>query len=313
MAAILDPFVLEYAPGPLVELHPSIVRLRIAFYSLLSTLSPVADDRLTSAWIWDGNAVDVRYGFYRSLESLESAGSEVGRALTAPSSEARDAVGATTLARWDLQGVLVGLDDADLDADPGGGEWTIRQTLAHIIGGQRGYAWGSAYWLSLGDQPRAQGRQTAPDELFEQMPPEEDEAPGSLADIRARLDGVVDATSSRYATLTPAEMAVMGGWSGFPVTIGFRMWRWPSHIEEHTVQVDKTLDMLGRRRTEVQRLVRLNAAAFGRLESLVFGRPPAELDAAGVPASLQTVAAALDELGPSVKAAADAGVQAPDW
>lgn len=313
MGPVLDPFVLEYAPGPLVELHPSVVRLRGALEATLSRFALIPDERLTSAWTWNGNAVDVRYGFYRVLETIESAASGVGRALTAPSSEARDAVGATTFARWDLHGVLAGLADSDLDADPGGGEWTVRQTLGHIIGGQRGYAWGSAYWLSTRDQPRVPGRQHAPDELFEAMPAEEDEALGSLAEVRASLDDVVDATSSRYATLTPDEMSVMGGWSGFPVTIGFRMWRWPSHIEEHTVQVDKTLDMLGRRRTEVQRLLRLNAAAYGRLEALVFGRPAADLEAAGVPVMLESIAAQLDELAPSVGAAAEAGVRAADW
>ena len=105
------------------------------------------------------------------------------------------------------------------------------------------------------------------------MPKEEDEATGTLADVRTKLDDIVDATSSRYATLTPDEMEVMGGWSGFPVTVGFRMWRWSSHIEEHTVQVEKTLDMLGRRRTEVQYLIRLITRAFGRLEAVVFGLP----------------------------------------
>ena len=279
---------------------------------MLALFAQIPDERLTSAWTWEGNAVDVRYGFYRVLEILESGASDVARAGAARSTEARDAVGATTAARWNLHGLLAGLADTDLDADPGGGEWTIRQTLAHIIGGQRGYAWGSAYWLSVREQPRPAGRQVAPDELFEAMPDEVDEARGALADVRRQLDDVVDGTSSRYATLTPDEMVVMGGWSGFPVTIGFRMWRWSSHIEEHTVQVDKTLDMLGRRRSEVQRLVRLNAAAYGRLEALVFGRPAAQLDGDAL-RSLDALAAALSDLGPAVKAAADAGVPAPDW
>ena len=72
-------------------------------------------------------------------------------------------------------------------------------------------------------------------------------------------------TSSRYATLTDDDMKVMGGWSGIPVTIGFRQWRWSSHIHEHTIQIEKTLDMLGMHRSEVDWLTRLNARAFGRL------------------------------------------------
>jgi hypothetical protein len=220
-------------------------------------------------------------------------------------------VGATSAARWDLQGVLAGLSDSDLDADPGGGEWTVRQTMAHIIGGQRGYAWGSAYWISVRNEPKPEGPRRAPDELFASMPEDEVEATGTLADVSQKLDDIVDATSSRYATLTTDEMAAAAGWYGFPVTVAFRMWRWPSHIEEHTVQVEKTLDMLRHRATEVARLVRLNHRAMGRLEALVFGRATEQLDEAGVAATLDRVATALRGMAAPVKAAADAGVPGP--
>lgn len=275
MTAVLDPFILERAPGPTVELDPAIVRTRAALNDLLARLARVDDAALTYVWGWDGKDVDIRYMFYRALESLESATSAASHAIAgAPSTEARDAVATATAARWDTHGILATLTDADLDADPGGGEWTVRQTLAHIIGGQRGYAWGSAYWLSVRDEPKPDGPRRAPDDLFSAMPDESVEATGSIAEARRKLDDIVDATSSRYATLTTDEMNVSGGWAGFPLTIRFRMWRWSSHIQEHTVQIDKTLDMLGRRRTEVQYLLRLIARAYGRLEATAFGRPP---------------------------------------
>jgi hypothetical protein len=312
MTAVLDPFVLERAPGPVVGLHPSLGRLRNAFNSTFDVLGTIPDERLTCLWVWDGNEINVRYAFYRTLETLESAAAEVARAIGGhESSEAREAVGATSAARWDLQGVLAGLSDADLDADPGGGEWTVRQTLGHIIGGQRGYAWGSAYWISVRNEPKPAGPRRAPDELFAGMPSDEDEASGNLADVRHKLDDVVDSTSSRYATLSIDEMEAAAGWYGFPVTVGFRMWRWPSHIEEHTVQVEKTLDMLRHRATEVERLVRLNARAMGRLEALVIGRAEEQLDTARVPAVLDRVAQALGQMAAPVKAAADAGVPGP--
>jgi hypothetical protein len=312
MTAVLDPFVLERAPGPTVELHPALVRLRAAFNDTFASLGMVPDERLTSLWVWDGNDINVRYAFYRVLEIIESGTAEVARQIGGEeSSEAREAVGMTTAARWDLQGVLAGLRDADLDADPGGGEWTVRQTLAHIIGGQRGYAWGSAYWISVRNEPKPDGPRRAPDELFTSMPEDDAEATGTLAEVRQKLDDIVDATSSRYATLTTDEMDSAAGWYGFPVTVGFRMWRWPSHIEEHTVQVEKTLDMLSHRATEVERLVRLNARAMGRLEALVFGRAAEQLDATGAATTLDRVASALRAMADPVKAAADAGVPGP--
>lgn len=309
MAAVLDPFVVERAPGPIVALDPALIRARAALNELLARLARVDDGALTYVWSWDGRDVDVRYLYYRALETIEGATSAATRALAGTfSTEARHAVAAATAARWDTQGILATLAADDLDADPGGGEWTIRQTLAHIISGQRGYAWGSAYWISVRDEPKPAGRRRAPDDLFSAMPDEADEATGSVADIRAKLDDIVDATSSRYATLTPDEMAIEGGWSGLPVTIQFRMWRWSSHIQEHTVQLDKTLDMLGRRRTEVQYLVRLIARAFGRLEATVFGLP----SATGASAVLDDVAGALHALPAGLDEAINAAVQSED-
>ncbi|HUP83406.1 MAG TPA: DinB family protein [Candidatus Limnocylindria bacterium] len=312
MTAVLDAFVLERAPGPTVQIHPALARLRTAFNATFGVLATIPDERLTSLWVWDGNAINVRYAFYRTLEMLESTAAEVARGIAGyPSSEARDAVGATSAARWELQGVLAGLSDADLDADPGGGEWTVRQTMGHIIGGQRGYAWGNAYWISVRDQAQPPGPRRAPEGLFASMPQDDEEATGTLVDVRQKLDDIVDTTSSRYATLTADEMDAAAGWYGFPVTVAFRMWRLPSHIEEHTLQIEKTLDMLGHRATEVERLVRLNARAMGRLEALVFGRAADQLDAAQSGATLDRLAQALHDMTTPVKAAADTGEPGP--
>ena len=212
-------------------------------------------------------------------------------------------------ARWALHGVLAALTDADLDADPGSDEWTIRQTMQHIISSQRGYAWGSAYWLSVRDQPRPTGPRRAPDDAFAGIPEEDEEAQGlaGRGPARARRHRRRDLVALRDADDRRDER--QGGWSGYPVTVGFRQWRWSSHIEEHTVQIEKTLDMLGKRRGEVAWLSRLNARAFGRLGATVFGRSSAG-DAAPI---LEGVARDLDELRVSVVAAAAAGIPAEDW
>jgi hypothetical protein len=141
------------------------------------------------------------------------------------------------------------------------------------------------------------------------MPQDEDEANGSLLDVRRQLDDLVDSTSSRYATLTTHEMNVNSGWSGYPVTIGFRQWRWSSHISEHTIQLEKTIDMLGRHRSEVDWLVRLLAASYGRLEATAFGRASAG-EAAGI---FDDVGAQLDALRVSIAAAAAAAMPTEEW
>jgi hypothetical protein len=272
---------------------------------VLASLAGLTDDQVTYQWMWGGGEADVRYGFYRAWELLESATSEATRAMAgARSSEAIDAVAATTVARWALHGVLATLAEADLDADPANGEWTIRRTLQHAVNSQRGFAWSSAYWLSVRDEPRQPGAQRIPKDLLADFPDEEAECLGAIAEIGRELDDSVDSTSSRYATLSAAEMLVKGGWAGIPVTIAFRQWRWSSHITEHTIQIEKTLDMLGRRRSEVDWLVRGVAAAYGRLEAVAFGRP----DAGAAASTLNRVAQELGELAQSLEAAAAAAI-----
>ena len=62
------------------------------------------------------------------------------------------------------------------------------------------------------------------------------------------------------------------------IPIDFRLGRYGSHIREHTIQVDKTLAMIGRQPTEVERIVRLILGSYGRLEALFVGRTADELE-----------------------------------
>jgi hypothetical protein len=179
-------------------------------------------------------------------------------------------------ARWELHGVLAPLDDSTWDADPGGGEWTIRRTVGHIIGSQRSYGWYNAWYLRQGVVGVEVERPS--EDSFPPEPTEDEEAAGAPAVVLARLDDVVDANAGATAGLDRAAMGVSARWSGVPVTIDFRLGRYGSHIREHTVQVDKTLVMLDRRPTETERLVRLILATYGRLEARFVGRPTGELE-----------------------------------
>ena len=115
------------------------------------------------------------------------------------------------------------------------------------------------------------------------MPDEAVEGQGTLDEIRARLDDLLDAGMAHLGDLDDAALAVAArSWrSGSRVDVGFRLGRWSSHIHEHTVQVDKTLAMIGWAPREVNRLVGLVVGAYGRLEEQVFGLPAAALERAG--------------------------------
>ncbi|MGZ9160921.1 MAG: DinB family protein [Candidatus Limnocylindrales bacterium] len=259
-------------------LPAALLRARTDLIAAATDLLAIPEAALTRPWSWiGGSEEEVRYGAYRAAEALEAAEIEARRAVSGTDTgETRAAgiVGPATAARWDLHGLVFPLDERLLSADPGGGEWPVRVVVGHVIAGQRGYAWGTGWWLEqhypANDPDLPPG---IPDEVFETLPDEATtEAAGSAADLRARLDAILDLSTERLAGLPDDRLELGGRWSGFAVTIGFRLGRWASHIREHTIQVEKTYAMLGHVPTEPARLARHVLAAYGRAEAVVFGR-----------------------------------------
>ncbi len=297
-----DPLT-ELATVPAVPLHPAVVAARAPLAAVVADLRAIPDETLERRWRWlpsDIDELDVRYGLYRVHERLESAIAAIvtGRGdggSGAQSGPAIPALQAMAVARWELHGALAGLSAADWDADPGGGEWTVRQTLGHIIGSQRSYGWSNAWFLR---ERYPEGEAIRPPQgSLPQEPPEEEESAGTATEVRARLDDVVDANIAANAALDGTAMRVDARWMGMHIPIDFRLGRYGSHIREHTIQVDKTLAMIGRQPTEVERVIRLILGSYGRLEALFVGRTADELArpfADGSPA-ISILAAAIDD------------------
>ncbi|HUP54917.1 MAG TPA: DinB family protein [Methylomirabilota bacterium] len=241
----------------------------------LEDLLAVPDAALEGPWQWpDHGEADVRYGIFRVLEDLEATAAAIdARGVTRTPAES--IVAPATVARWDLIGLLTPLTGEELDADPGRGGWTIRQTVAHIIASQHSYGVYTAWWREQGLRPGA-ALPDPPDDLGDPAWDEAIAGDGTLEEIRRRFHDALDGAAARLTDLTSTELALAARWSGLPVTVGFRQGRWSSHIAEHMVQVDKTLAWLGREPSEVERLLRRVAIAWGRLESLVWPGDPAQ-------------------------------------
>jgi hypothetical protein len=283
----MDPILVELTPGPTIDPPPELAAARTAVRAAAMDLAAVPEPSLERPWTWRGEEADVRYGLYETFERLEAAEADARRAIAAaeqrgglaPAAPATGHIAPLTIARWDLHGLLAGVDEALLDADPGGGEWTIRQTLGHIVSGQRGYGWYTGWWL--GQAATVPWPERVPESVADRLPDEHgSEMAGSPDDIRRRLDAVCDDSVARLGGLDDAALAVPARWSGIRVTVGFRLGRWSSHVREHTIQIEKTLVLLGRVPTEPERIVRRALEAYGRLESTVFGRPAEIMTAA---------------------------------
>lgn len=279
-----DPLT-ELATVPPTPLHGALPGARTSIRRTAADLLAVGDDMLEREWRWratDTDDMELRYAYFAIHERLERAiGTiEVGRAGApggdVPLGPAVPFLGAMTAARWDVHGVMAGLPAATWDEDPGGGEWTIRQTMGHILAVQLSYSWYNAWYVS---HPAPVGIAERPsDDVMPPEPTEEELAAGTPAEVAARLDSMMDASAAAVGALDTASLDLGARWSGFPVSVGHRLGRYGSHIREHAIQVDKTLAMLHREPSEVERLVRLVLATYGRLEALVIGRPAGDLD-----------------------------------
>jgi uncharacterized damage-inducible protein DinB len=264
--------------GPTVPPLTEILQGRDAVRSATTRLLAVDDGDLPRRWLWRGEATgwaELRYGFYRCAELFDAAGRRIATALddagTVRTAGSR-LLAQATAARWELHGVLTWLSDSDLDR-PAGAEWTVRQTLAHIVNVQRAYGSFTAWWHSRAAD--ADFPAEVPDDVGEGFPEEEADGAGSLDEIRGRLDAVVDTAAGRLGGFDEDDLAVRARWAGYEVDVGFRLGRMASHLREHTVQIDKTLALLGVEPREVDRLVRLVHDAFGRMEAAAFGLDPA--------------------------------------
>lgn len=266
-----DPSLARPVPESLVGARADVIAAAL-------DLLAIPESALTRVWTWiGGSAEEVRYSGYRAAEALEQAEIEARTLTAAPDGLAGQTariVGPATAARWDLHGLLLPLDDAVLDADPGGGEWSLRLVLGHIINSQRGYAWANAWIQAHGaDTADPSRRIRVPDFVWDALPDEATtEAEGTVDDLRTRLDDVLDLGTERLAGVADDRLAIRAIWSGFPVTLGFRFGRWASHIREHSIQVQKTFALIGYAPDERAFLVRNLLSAYGRAESVVFGR-----------------------------------------
>jgi hypothetical protein len=275
---VRDPLT-DLATVPPIPIHPAVVAARLRLAQVVDDLRAVPDASLDTMWRWrstDTEDVELRYGLYRIGERIEEAISaiEVGRAegSGAAMGPAVPALGVMAAARWELHGILTTLPSRLWDSAPSEGEWSVRMTMAHIIVTQRLYGWSNAWFLR---HPATTGDAAyPPDGILPPEPSEEEEGAGTPDEVRARFDSVVDASIAAHAGLGSAAMEAGARWANLPVTLDFRLGRSGSHIREHTIQIDKTLATLGHVSTEVDRVIRMILAAYGRLEALIVGRRP---------------------------------------
>jgi uncharacterized damage-inducible protein DinB len=237
----------------------------------LSTAANLGDDQVKAKWSWienpGGETLQVRDALYGLLESEQDAAA-TGGSMTYASAQ----MALAQAAFGDVRGLVAGLADELLDAVPAEGEWSIRQTLQHMLEVELSYRTRVEWAVNRRDADPLQ----RPDSLGPK--PEEslleggfDLALGRLASARARSD-------SSLGSIREAQLSRPTTWAGYDVDVAFRLRRFASHVSEHTIQVEKALDALGVRLGEARRIVRRISAMRGLHERRTDPARLAELD-----------------------------------
>jgi len=239
-----------------------------------------SDLDLEREWAWGAYDEGVRFAFFRVYEDL--------RELAARLAAGRSANGpATTTAQYilaqhhtafrDLQAVLLGITGEDALREPGDEEWPLITTLLHIVQAEKTFHAVNHYAIErarVKDQrPLEMPEETWQDywtsDAFEEV--KESQSLGRLMEYYGELHWRVVHDFSGVQGDELSTPAVF--WEGEPMPVEFRLHRFDSHLRQHTIQVEKTLDLLEMDPNEAKRLLRLIYTALAEVEGTAIGAP----------------------------------------
>lgn len=223
----------------------------------LERFAALDEKELSGPWQFRGKPMDVRYALYRTLEDAQEALVRLA-ALSHP--ESRRILALAQRAFGDLRGLLIGLPVDLLDRSPREGEWSIRETLRHIIVIEGRYAVQTRYATERVD---ADPMRVADDKMPTSA---QTDVAGDVNAILARVGEARAETNRRLGRLSPAAMARPTQWMQYDVDVRFRLHRFAAHVVEHTVQCEKTLAALRWPMTEGRRIVRRLTGLLGEIE-----------------------------------------------
>jgi len=240
----------------------------------------VPDAKLDREWAWGAyDSEGVRFAFFRTYEELRELAVRTAaeRSARGPRvSSAQRILAQYHSAYRDLEAALLGIGPEPAVQAPAEGEWPVRKAVAHITGADLGFYGMVKYALErhrTGDGRPAE----IPDEAWDDLVGETEESyqalmEGSLDSLRAYHAALHQRVLSEFSGIGDEELALPSRyWEGTDMSLRFRLHRFDSHLRQHIVQVDKTLERIGQSPNEARRLLRLIYAALAEAEGATIG------------------------------------------
>tara|TARA_B110000263_G_C15093859_1_gene412075 strand:- start:170 stop:577 length:408 start_codon:yes stop_codon:yes gene_type:complete len=109
----------------------------------LEQVVSVAEEQMLAPAKYGDRDVNVRFMFYRLITHQIEHTIHLTKTLNAlgiTQGEAGLILKSLQVASGELEGLMVGLTDEDLDRSPGEGDWSLREVLEHILSAEKSYS-----------------------------------------------------------------------------------------------------------------------------------------------------------------------------
>jgi len=237
----------------------------------------MTDADLEHEWAWkDYDGEGIRFAFFRTLEDLLTLETFQLSRRKKGLSQTQQILSGYHLAFRDLQAALLGVGEAEYERIPAENEWSLRKVLTHIV--EADLLFYVAIKNGLNDHRLRDGKLSkVTEKVWEDISGTNDEEVDNI------LAGPINAALAYHEAAHAKTLSVLADisdeelekkslyWEKEAMTFRFRLHRFESHMRQHTVQMDKTLDMLDLHPNEIKRLLRLVYNGLARAENAMMG------------------------------------------
>ena len=252
--------------------------LRSTVYEFVNIIQPLSEVELETTWKWKGYNEGIRFANFRVYEELRKLAVKLRAErikLGNPISITQDILAQHHQAYFDLQALIVGGDEANIDFKKNEDEWSLRNTLQHSIEGEWSFLMSIETGLNRFRNNEEQVKFTREDwtQHFEVRGGFSDayfEKP--LKDILSLFERIHNEIGEIFSDIKNDELEhKVIFWEEELLPIQFRLHRFDAHLRQHSIQAEKILLAAGHDFSEARLLCRRIFNALAEVEGTQFG------------------------------------------